>query len=125
MEGKNEISIHDDHGYRGTGMTPQDLSKHLKDEGDSTHTAIYIYLEKLNTFSQGHARQNPSVNSKKKPDSEGEEKEEEKEEEEEEKEVEEEKEEEIAIALDGNEVSHENFDMDECGHSKQGIESEC
>jgi hypothetical protein len=57
-------------------MTSQELLKHLKDEGDSTHTAISIYLEKLNTFSQGHARQNPSVNSKRKPHSEKEEKEE-------------------------------------------------
>jgi hypothetical protein len=32
-------------------MTPQELLKHLKDEGVSTHTAIHIYLEKLNTFS--------------------------------------------------------------------------
>jgi hypothetical protein len=45
-------------------MATQDLLKHLKNEGDCTHTAVYIYLEKLNTFSQGHARQNPSVNSK-------------------------------------------------------------
>jgi hypothetical protein len=36
---------------KGTAMTHQKLSKHLKDEGDSTHTAISIYLEKLNTFS--------------------------------------------------------------------------
>jgi hypothetical protein len=68
--GKNEVSIHDDHGCRGTAMTPQELLKHLKDEGDSTRTAIIIYLEKVNTFSQGHARQNPSVNCKKKPGSE-------------------------------------------------------
>jgi hypothetical protein len=32
-------------------MTPQELLKHLKDEGGSTHTAIPINLEKLNTFS--------------------------------------------------------------------------
>jgi hypothetical protein len=76
MEGENEVSIHDDHGCRGTAMTPQKLLKHLKDEGDSTHTTISIYHEKVNTFSQGYARQNPSVNSKKKPDSEEEEKEE-------------------------------------------------
>jgi hypothetical protein len=54
--------------------------KYLKNEGDSTHTAIYIYLETLNTFSQGHVRQDPGVNSKKKPDSVEEEKEDEKEE---------------------------------------------
>jgi hypothetical protein len=33
-------------------------------------------------------------------------------------------EEEIAIALTGDEVSHENFDIDACDHSKQGLESE-
>jgi hypothetical protein len=32
-------------------MTPQELLKHLKNEGDGTHTEVYIYLEKLNTFS--------------------------------------------------------------------------
>ena len=46
-------------------MTPQELLKHLKNEGGSTHTAISIYLETLNTFSQGNVRQDPSVNSKK------------------------------------------------------------
>jgi hypothetical protein len=109
-------------------MTSQELLKHLKNEGDYTHTAIFIYLKTLNTFSPGHARQNPSVNSKKKPDSEEEEKEEEDKEEEkeekEEKEEEEEMEDETATALDGNEVSHENVDMDACDHSKQGLESE-
>ncbi len=65
-------------------MTPQELLKHLKDEGDSTHTAISIHLQTLNTFSQGHVRLDPGVNSKKKPHSEDEEKEEEEEEEEEE-----------------------------------------
>ncbi len=73
----NKIFIHDDHECKMGAMTPQELLKHLKNEGDCTHIAVYIYLEKLNTFSQGHARQNPSVNSKKKPDSEEEEKEEE------------------------------------------------
>jgi hypothetical protein len=57
-------------------MTPQKLLKHLKDEGDSTHTAISIYLQRLDTFSQGHVRQDPGVNSKKKPHSEEDEKEE-------------------------------------------------
>ncbi len=95
-------------------MTPQELLKHLKSEGDCTHTAISIYLEKLNTLSWGHARQNPSVNSKKKPNSE---------EEEEEEEEKEEEEEETATALDGNEVSNENVDVDTCDHSKQGLES--
>ena len=32
-------------------MTPQELLQHLRSEGDATHTAISIYLEKLNTFS--------------------------------------------------------------------------
>jgi hypothetical protein len=41
----------------------------LKNEEDSTHKAISIYLETLNSFSQGHARQDLGVNSKKKPDS--------------------------------------------------------
>jgi hypothetical protein len=94
-------------------MTPQELLKHLKDEGDTTHTAISIYLEKLNTFSQDHDRQNPSVNFKKKLHSE-----------EEEKEEEEKEEVETSTALDGNEVSHENFHMDACDYSKQGLESE-
>ena len=65
MKGKNNFFIDDDHGCKATAMTPQELLRYLKNEGDSTHIAISIYLEKLNTFSQGHARQNPSVNSKK------------------------------------------------------------
>jgi hypothetical protein len=40
---------------------------------DYTHTVISIYLQTLNTFSQGHVRQDPGVNSKKKPDSDEEE----------------------------------------------------
>ncbi len=51
MEGKNNILIDDHHGFRATTMTPQELLKHLKDEGDSTHTAFSIYLQTLNTFS--------------------------------------------------------------------------
>ena len=66
-------------------MTPQELLKDLKPEGDSTHTAIFIYLEALNSFSQGHAGQNPGVNFKKKPDSEEKEREKEEEEREERK----------------------------------------
>jgi hypothetical protein len=54
------------------------------------------------------------VNSKKKPHSEEEEKKGEKEEEEEE----------VATALDGNDVSHENVDMNACDHSKQGLETQ-
>jgi hypothetical protein len=87
-------------------MTPQDLLQHLRSECDATHTAISIYLEKLNTFSRGNVRQDPSVNSKKKPHSEEEEKEEEQEEEK------------VATALDGNEVSHEHVDMNACDYSK-------
>ncbi len=32
-------------------MTPQELLKHLKTVADSTHTAIFVYFQKLNTFS--------------------------------------------------------------------------
>ncbi len=59
MEGK-KIQIHDGHQCRATAMTPQELLKYLKNEGDSTHTAISIYIAIINTFNQGHARQNPS-----------------------------------------------------------------
>jgi hypothetical protein len=89
-------------------MTPEDLLQHLRSEGDSTHTAISIYLVTLHTFSQGHVRQDPDVNFKKKPHSEEKEKEEEKEEEEE-----------VATALDGNDVSCRHVDMNACDHSKQ------
>ncbi len=50
MEGKDDVSIHDDHGCKAIAMTTQELSRHLKNEGDSTHTAISIHLETLNTF---------------------------------------------------------------------------
>jgi hypothetical protein len=62
IEGKNNIFIDDDHGCKATAMTSQELLKHLKNEGDSTHTAIFAYLQKLNTFSRGHVRQDPGVN---------------------------------------------------------------
>jgi hypothetical protein len=65
-------------------MTPQELLKHLKTGGNSTHAAIFVYLQKLNTFSRGNARQDLGVNSKKKPNSDEEEKGEEEWEEEEE-----------------------------------------
>jgi hypothetical protein len=84
----------------------------LTSEVDSTHTAISIYLVTLHTFSQGHVRQDPGVNSKKEPHSEKEEKEEET------------VEEEVATALDGNEVSSEHVDMDACDHSKHGLETQ-
>ncbi len=62
--------MHDTEVVTQDNNTSQELLKYLKNEGDYTHTAISIYRETFNTFSQGHARQNPSVNSKKKPDSE-------------------------------------------------------
>jgi hypothetical protein len=43
-------------------MTSQELLRHLRNVGDSIHTAISTYLETLNTFSQGHVRQDPGVN---------------------------------------------------------------
>ncbi len=107
--GEKNIFIDDDHGCKATAMTPQELLKHLKNEGDSTHTAIFVYLQTLNTFSQVHVRQDPGVNSKKKPDSDEEEKEKEEEEEE-------------AAALDSNDVSCEHVDTYACDHSKQGLE---
>jgi hypothetical protein len=95
-------------------MTPQELLKHLKTAGDSTHAAIFVYFQKLNSFSRGHARLDPGVNSKKKTDSDEEEKEEEREEEEEE----------VAAALDNNDVSHEQVDTYACDHAKQGLETQ-
>jgi hypothetical protein len=74
----------------------------------------------MNPSITGHGGQNPSVNSKKKPDSE----EEDKEEEDEDEEEEEEEEEEIATALGTKEVSQMHIHMDACDHSKQGHESE-
>jgi hypothetical protein len=88
-----DIFIHYDHECKTTAMTPKELLKHLKNEVDSAHKAISIYLETLNSFSQGHVRQDLGVNSKKKPDSDKEEKEEEEREEEEE---------EVAAALDSD-----------------------
>jgi hypothetical protein len=94
MEGKNKIFIHDDHECKIGAMTCQDLLRHLKNEGNSTHTAISISLQTLNTFSQGHVRQDPGVNSKKKPHSK-----------EEGKEEDEEEEKEVATTLYGNDIS--------------------
>jgi hypothetical protein len=111
----NNIFIHPDHECKGGLMTPQELLKHLTNEGDYTHTAISIYLQTLNSFSRGHVRQDPGVNFKKKPDSDEEEKEEEREEEEEE---------EVAAALDNNDVSHEQVDTYACDHSKQGLKTQ-
>ncbi len=36
------IFIHHDHGCKATAMTPQELLKHLKTAGDSTHGAIFV-----------------------------------------------------------------------------------
>ncbi len=66
----------------------------------------------MNPSNTGHGRQNLSVNSKNKPDSENKE-----------EGGEEEEEGEIDTALDSKEVSHAHVDMDECDHSKQGLES--
>jgi hypothetical protein len=60
----------------------------------------------MNPSNTYHGRQNPSVNSKKKPDSEDKE-------EDEEEEDEEVEEKEIATALDSKEVSHVHVDMDD------------
>ncbi len=38
-------------------MIPQELLKHLKTAGDSTHAAIFLYLQQLNSFNRGHAIQ--------------------------------------------------------------------
>ncbi len=46
-----KVSIHYDHECKIGAMTCQDLLRHLKNVGDSTHTAISIYLQILNTFS--------------------------------------------------------------------------
>jgi hypothetical protein len=46
----NNIFIHHDHGCMMGLMTPQELLQQMRREGDATHTAISIYLEKLNTF---------------------------------------------------------------------------
>jgi hypothetical protein len=96
-------------------MTCQDLLRHLENEGDSTHMAISIYLQTLNTSSQGLVRQDPGVNSKKKTHSEEEERGEEEREEDEE---------EVAAALDSNVVSLEQLDTNACDHSKQGLDTQ-
>ncbi len=85
----------------------------MKTAGDSTHAAIFVCLQKFNTFSWGYARQDPGVNSEKKPDSDEEEKKDEREEEEEE----------VAATLDSNDVSCEQVDTYACDHAKQGLET--
>jgi hypothetical protein len=69
----------------------------------------------MNPSNTGHGRQNPSINSKQKPESKEKDKEEEEEKEEEEQ---------IATALVSKEVSHVHNGTDACDHSKQGLESE-
>jgi hypothetical protein len=59
MKGKNKIFIHEDHECKMGLMTTQDLLKHLKNEGDCTHTAVCIYLEKLNTSLQKRCTKTP------------------------------------------------------------------
>ncbi len=49
--GKNKIFIHDDHECKIGAMTSLELLRHLRNVGNSTHTAIPIYLETLDTFS--------------------------------------------------------------------------
>jgi hypothetical protein len=44
------ITIHHDHVRYGTAMTPNQLMKHLSDQGDPTHKAIYIYFKKIESF---------------------------------------------------------------------------
>jgi hypothetical protein len=100
-------------GFSRKEIHPQDLLQHLRSEGDSIHTVISIHLETLHTFSQGHARQDPGINSKKISYSEEENKEEEKK-----------GEEEVATALDSNDISHEYVDMNACDHSTQGLETQ-
>ncbi len=78
------------------------------------YTAISIYLETLNSFSRGHVRKDPGVNSKKKPDSD----------EEKRRRRGREEEEEVAAALDNNDVSREQVDTLACDHSKQGLETQ-
>ncbi len=113
-------------------MTPQKLLRHLKNESDCTHTAIFIYLKTLHSFSQGHAGQNPGVNSKKKPDSDEKEKEEAEREEEEEEVAakkkldsdEEEKEEEEREAEEEVVAAKKKQDSDEEGKEKEERDQE-
>jgi hypothetical protein len=44
-------------------MTPNELMKHLTDEGDPAHIAIIMYLDNLKTFQQGSATQHSAKNS--------------------------------------------------------------
>jgi hypothetical protein len=59
--GKMNVSIHDDHVYKSTNMTLNQLMKHLKDEGDPNHKAILAYLNNFSFFRQDYARQQHSA----------------------------------------------------------------
>jgi hypothetical protein len=43
-------------------MTPQELLRHLRSEGDATHTAISIYLETLNSSTAMDGCDHPLLN---------------------------------------------------------------
>jgi hypothetical protein len=119
---------------RGRSLKKNQSSRKSKDENDHSQTgqeeeiatplAQHISprrgrpedFTEMNPSNTGHGRQNPSVNSKKKPDSEEEDKEEEDKEEDGEEE-----EEEIATALDSKKVSHVHIGTDACNHSKQEL----
>jgi hypothetical protein len=57
------VSFDDDDVCKSKNMTPNQLMKHLKDKGDSTHKAILSDLTKLSSFQQCCARQHPAKNS--------------------------------------------------------------
>jgi hypothetical protein len=56
-------SLHPNHGCKSRNITPNQLIKYVKNEEDSTHKAILVYLTKLASFQQGPARQNPAKHS--------------------------------------------------------------
>jgi hypothetical protein len=47
---KMKASIHPNHGCKSSNMTPNQLINHLRNKGDSTHKAIFVYLTKLAFF---------------------------------------------------------------------------
>jgi hypothetical protein len=47
---QTNISVHPSHGCMSRKMTPNQLINHLKNKGDSTHKAIFVYLTKLASF---------------------------------------------------------------------------
>jgi hypothetical protein len=60
VEGKKKVSIHPNNVCKIKNMTPMQFLNHLEKEGDSTHKAILVYLNKLATFQRGPARHIPS-----------------------------------------------------------------